>query len=120
MRCPPTGLCLHVRYVRCRDGDTIEVSTRHSERIWAIRLIDCWCPELREEGGPEARGYAEEVLEAADEVYCFIPEPGNAVSLLKNLTFDRIPGYLFIGTGRSLNEMLVDANHATTNKRLVR
>jgi len=115
MRCPPTGLCVHVRYRRCRDGDTVEVSTRHSDRLWAIRLIDCWCPELREEGGHEAKEFAESVLSGADDVYAYIPEPDNAVSLLKNLTFDRIPGYLFVGAGRSLNEMLVDAGHATSH-----
>ena len=47
---PPAGLCLPCRFRRARDGDTIGVSLAGSERIWWIRLIDCWAPELSEAG----------------------------------------------------------------------
>ncbi len=104
---PPHGICLPCRFVRVRDGDTVEVSV-YSGLVWAIRLLDCCCPELHEPGGPEAKAFAEQVLEEADaELSVWIPAPRETTNLLKNLTFDRVPGDIYVGTERTLTSMLL-------------
>lgn len=115
-KAPPFGFCSPVHYHRCRDGDTVEVCLPQSDRVWAIRLIDCWCREMHEPGGIEAKQYAEKVLEQVDHLSVFIPAPRDVHNLLANLTFDRIPGYLFVSCDRTLNEMMVAAGHATKTK----
>lgn len=113
---PRAGLCIPVRYLRCRDGDTIEVALPKSDYVWAIRLVDCWCPELRDKGGEEARAYAQSVLEDCEDLHLFVPlEPG--ANILKTLTtFDRLVGELWVSQTTTLNDMLVDAGHATRRK----
>lgn len=125
--CPPRGLCLSVAFVRARDGDTIEVSLPGGALVFAVRLVDCWAPELRRgtdaerRKGYEALEYARQVCEAADpgDLRLHIPLPEGdvrGVNPLKWITFDRIPGYLYVGGSRTLNEMLVAAGLASTSK----
>lgn len=119
MQRPPAGLCLPVVLVRVRDGDTVEVRLQNSTYVWAIRLIDCWAEELNTPEGKAAKRFAEEVCREADAtgtLYLWVPAPRDVRNLLKNLTFDRIPGHLFVSSDRTLNEMLVLAGHATLNK----
>lgn len=113
---PPAGICVPVRYLRCRDGDTVEVSLPHSALIHAVRLVDCWCPELRQPGGPEAKEFAESVLEDCEELFLFVPLPPNMVNIARLFSFDRVVGQLWINQTQTLNEMLVAAGHATRMK----
>lgn len=116
---PPAGLCLPVEIVRCRDGDTVEVSLRGSDRVWAIRLIDCWCKETRgeeREQGLKAKAYAEQLLSQCRNPHVFIPSPADIHNLLKNLTFDRIPGYIYLDGGSTLNQLMVLGKMATRTK----
>jgi endonuclease YncB( thermonuclease family) len=113
---PAYGLCLHVKYARCRDGDTVVVSLVGSEREWAIRLIDTWCPELSEPGGKEAKVFAEQILTQCEDLAVYIPAPHDIHNLLANITFDRIPGHLFVSETKTLNVMLIEAGHATPHK----
>jgi len=117
MTLPPYGLCLPCKYRRCRDGDTVEISVLGADRIWAIRLIDCWAPDRNEPGFKEAKAFAEEVLQDADHLSVYVPAPRDTRNLLANLTFDRVPGWLFVGTEDTLNAMMVHAGHATEEKR---
>lgn len=116
MNLPPYGLCLPCRFVRCRDGDTVEIAFCGSDRVWAIRLIDCWCAEKSLAEGREAKQYAEKILEQVDRLSVFVPAPKDVHNLLHNLTFDRVPGYLYVTTDRTLNEMMVLGGHATKEK----
>jgi len=117
MRLPAYGLCLPCNYRRCRDGDTVEISLPGSDRRWAIRLIDCWAPETHEAGGPEAKAYIEQLLDRANgRLSVWIPAPRHVENLLRNLTFDRIPGRLFIGTDFDVSEAMVRAGHATADR----
>lgn len=113
MNLPPYGLCVPCVYRRCRDGDTVEVSRRGSSRHWAIRLIGCSSPELHEPGGAEAKAFAEELLEQADQISVFVPLPEEADGLLRSvLSFDRLLGVVFVDSDTTLSERLIRAGHA--------
>ena len=115
---PPVGICVPVRYRRCRDGDAVEVSLPKSDYIYAVRLADCWCPEMREDGGKDAKEFAESVLEDCESIHLFIPLDGMNTNILAALsTFDRVVGVLWVSPTKTLNEMLVEAGYATKTKR---
>lgn len=114
---PPSGLCLPVRYHRCRDGDTVEVSLPQSSYIHPVRLIDCWCPEKNEEGYLEAKEFAENILENCEDLYLFIPLDSPGLNLQKALlSFDRVLGELWVSPTQTLNQMLVEAGYAQVRK----
>lgn len=116
MKLPPSGLCLPCRVVKVRDGDTVEIQLPGSEHVWAIRLLDCWAPELHKQGGPEAKEFAQNLVDDVDETHVWIPAPKQVINLLANLTFDRIPGHIFISTRETLSEVMVRCGHATKEK----
>ena len=105
-------------YDRCRDGDTIVVRVNGSAFTWAVRLIDCWCPELRAPKGYAAKKYVEEILQQIDpsELRLFIPAPSSANLLRELLSFDRVLGHIFISPTQSLNELLVQFGYASSTK----
>lgn len=113
---PRVGLCIPVRYSRCRDGDTVEVSLPQSAYVWAIRLLDCWCPELNKPGGREAKEFAESVLEDCEDLFLFLPIVSPITNIAKILSFDRLVGELWVSPTQTLNEMLVEAGYATRAK----
>ncbi len=115
---PAPGLIFHVRIVDIRDADTPVVSLPGSSREWAIRLIDCWAPEGHTREGKEATAAAKDLIDFADpkEIVVHIPEPKHVHNLLRNLTFDRIPGWIWLSTDVCLNRALVEAGHATEEK----
>jgi endonuclease YncB( thermonuclease family) len=116
MRRPPPGLCIPVVIAGVRDGDTVDVRLPRSPYKWAIRLIDVWAPELSTPEGKKAKAFVEDVVADIDQLYLWLPAPRDVESLLKNLTFDRLPGHLFVSSDRTLNEMIVSAGHATASK----
>lgn len=120
---PAYGLHLPCQFVRARDGDTIEISFPGSTRVWAIRLIDTWCPEtnrgpeLEREKGRVATAFARECCERnIDHLSVFIPAPTDPVHLLSALTFDRIPGYIYLTNENTLNEAMVRHGYAAKEK----
>lgn len=116
MRRPPPGLCIPVVVHQVRDADTIVVRLPRSPYRWPIRLIECWAPELKTEAGKKAKAFVEDVVADVDQLYLWIPAPGEVENLLKNLTFDRLLGHLFIDSETTLSEMIVRAGHATQHK----
>ena len=100
-----------------RDGDTVVVTVMDGVREWAIRLIGCWAPELSEPLGARAKAFAETLLKNGDPLSVWIPAPENVRNLLANLSFDRIPGHIFLGTEHTLTERLIQAGVAWTSKR---
>jgi len=113
--CPPTGFCLDVDYVRARDGDTFVFRIPGSAFEWAIRLIDCWV-EDNSAADNAATEFADDVLNNAELIRVWIPAPKHRTNLLKNLTFDRILGYVFVESDKTLNEMIVERGWGTTTK----
>ena len=74
-RRPPYGLCLPCRLVRVRDGDTVEVSLPGSDRVYALRLIDCWAPETRGKErmlGLRSKSAAQRMLANAKQLAVFV------------------------------------------------
>ena len=113
MNLPPYGLCVPCVYRRCRDGHTVEVSRAGSSRVWAIRLIGCNTPELHQPAGPEAKAFAESLLEQADRVSVFIPLPREADKLLRNvLSFGDVLGVVYLDSETTLAERLIRAGQA--------
>lgn len=117
MRLPASGLTLPATYLRCIDGDTIEVAFGQSTRPWRIRLKDCWAPEKNTAEGKAAKKFAEETLENIDHLHVFIPLPEESKNLLADLlTFDRIVGYVFLTSNSTLNEVMILHKMATKIK----
>ncbi len=130
MRLPPLGLCLPCRAVEVRDGDTVIVTVLTGAR-WAIRLIDCWAPELRRGSdeerarGQRAKEYAQQCVDEARKLWVWVPAPehvetiveaGGGANLLKAATFDRVPGHVFVGLDTTLSDLMVRSGHATRRK----
>jgi len=118
MNLPPEGLCVPCTYDYARDGDTIVVVLRTGQTC-AVRLIDCWAPERRTKEGRAAKRFVEEWMDnTAMPLHAWFPLPGTGsdgrvdiTDLLKSLTFDRVPGRLFVGT-RDMSEELVLRGYA--------
>lgn len=124
--CPAFGVTLPVEWHRNRDGDTPEVQLPGGSLVWAVRLEDCWCFELRRGTeveravGRQALRYADQVLSECDDLRWHIPIDRDmnlkGANIFKLLTFDRLPGYLYVGPKQTLNRMLVDKGLASTTK----
>lgn len=111
---PPPGLCLPCRVTRVIDGDTVEITVTGG-LAWRIRLIGVNCPELRHAGGKEARRFTESALRTAGEIYVWVPVPGplwEIQNLAKLLSFERVPGDLWLSDSQLLSEALLAAGHA--------
>jgi endonuclease YncB( thermonuclease family) len=120
MKRPPHGLYLPCSVHRVRDGDTVEISFPGSDRVWALRLLDCWAPETRgptREAGLEAKHFAERCIElAGNHVSVYIPAPSDPIHLLGAVSFDRLLGHLFLTDDNTLSEAMVKHGHATREK----
>lgn len=117
MNLPPLGLYLPVRFHRVVDGDTIEIKFRLSERIYPIRLLDCWAPEMKESGGLEAAEFVKDYLTGLrTDLVLFIPLPKDPFKIFKMLTFGRILAHIFVSQTETLSEVIVQAGHATKIK----
>lgn len=120
MNKPTLGLCLPVSVLKVRDGDTVLVRFPQSEREWAVRLLDCWCPELssadQRQQAAAAKEFLWEVLTTGDgDLLLHIPPPESG-NLLKDLvTFDRLLGYLWRGD-ICVNQLMVAKGYASTRK----
>lgn len=116
MSAPTPGISLPVQLVRVSDGDTVVVRLGNSAYEWRVRLIGVWAAELNTIKGIEARAWLQNKMWASEhELLLHVPLPRNPVNLLANLSFDRIPGYIWAGE-ENLNEAIVAAGHATKTK----
>jgi endonuclease YncB( thermonuclease family) len=99
------------------DGDTVYVTPHGGILEWPIRLIDCWAPELSEAGGIEARDHCRKLLAAAaGKLWLFIPPPRHQKWPLADLSFERVPGYVWLNETTTLNEAMIAAGHATATR----
>lgn len=87
--------------------------------VWAIRLIDVWAQELRgkdRESAFRAMEWLDGFLRSVDpaDLFVHIPPP-KGENLLRSLTFDRIPGYLWAGD-TLVNDLIVERGYASSVK----
>jgi hypothetical protein len=79
--------------------------------------------------GYAALEFAKDVCAAADpgDLRWFVPFPDvvpdadgggalDGVNVLRRLTFDRVPGFLYVGPTKTLNRMLVEKGLASSSK----
>ena len=112
---PPTGISVPVELVRCRDGDTIEVRLSGSIFIWAVRLIDCWCEESGTARGDEATRIIEKELKNAESLKLYVPFRETA-NFLKNFSFDRVLGHIYVSERKTISEIMVSYGLASKTK----
>lgn len=130
---PPFGLCFPARLVRVRDGDTPVVSCM-TNLVWAVRLIECWCPETKgntRSAGRRSTLGAIRLLDGATDLALQVPAPDRwreeferreagtwpeGLNPLALFTFDRVPGFVWLDQKRMLNEELVRLGYATRTK----
>ena len=127
MEQPPKGWTTEVVIKKVYDGDTITVDVK---RTLTVRLMDCWCPEIRtrnrdeKKKGIAARDHLKEALVVEEnnkdtekeytEAVLYIPADED--SELKDIfTFGRVLGYIFVD-GKNISEMMVESGHATKEK----
>lgn len=119
---PPVGLCLRMVPVKVRDGDTIEARVHGSAFVFALRLIDTWCPETdsKDAGqkaiGLKAKEFTTDRCKSNNLLTVFIPLKATDYPL-KALTFDRIPAWVYVADEQvTLNEQIVAAGLASSTK----
>lgn len=114
---PPRGLSTTAEIVDFYDGDTATVDLKIRCRI---RLLDCWCPEVRGEQKSQGLKSKQRVLElcpVGSKVRLFIPATGR---LQDSLTFGRVLGKIWVpgenGKWIDVAEEMVKSGHATKEK----
>lgn len=131
MNRPPVGLCIPCRSVKAIDGDTVEI-VAVTGLHWRVRLLDCWCHELRSGGeelraqGRAARDFAQQSIDEARVCHVWIPggeeieqivAAGGSVNPLELTTFSRILGHVFVSDEATLSDLVVRAGHGYRTKR---
>lgn len=114
---PPFGISMPVTFSRVRDGDTIEVKMPGSGFIFAVRLLDCWCPEKRTKIGAKGTHKVESIMNTVDpsKLSIFIPFNGT-LHPFEHLTFDRVLAHIFIDDEKTLGETLIESGLASSTK----
>jgi len=94
------------------DGDTMTVELRIPMRV---RLINCWAPEARKEGGSESK---ENLALLAEGRHGVVSVPlGEATRLDHVFTFGRVLGDVWIdGDDESVGQQQVSLGHAAIRK----
>lgn len=109
---PAPGWTTSCRVVSVHDGDTLTVEV--SRRL-QVRLLDCWAPELRDEGGPESGQHLRRLADGK-KATLHIPAAKNGEEW-RLLTFGRVLGHVWLeGDECSLSEHQVKAGKATKTK----
>ena len=113
------NLSLATKLCRIIDGDTVEVEISTKVKV---RLLDCWCPEMRAVGGPEAKQFVEQVLYGKEQVTLNVPL--EHVANISNLfTFGRLLAHIgFIdtdGVTKDLSEEIIKAGHGKAIKTML-
>ena len=112
MQRPRFGLSLPCELIRIKDADTVVVSILRGRFRPAIRLIGADAPESDTQEGMAATAFAEELLGNCTALSLYIPATRHLENLLTNLTFERLPGYIFLDEYHTYSDALVQAGHA--------
>ena len=115
---PQPGWITRAKVVSVYDGDTLTVEVTRRMRV---RLLDCWCPEVRtrdkeeKKRGLAAKAHLAELLPEGSEVVLQIP---SGTDLGKSFTFGRVLGNVWANAdaASSVSEQMVESGHATATK----
>ena len=110
---PPLGFCFRVTLEEIRDGDTVEVRVKDGH-VWAVRVLDLWCPEKHTEYGKLATRACQSFL-GRGELFWHIDPPKDTVNIAKMLSFDRIPSTIWIGDEK-LRDLMIAGGFGFANK----
>jgi len=109
---PPRGWSLPIEVVDVYDGDTVTVELRLTVRV---RLLACWSPELRDDGGKESKANLESLAKGKRGVL-YVPFQGDG-RLDKFFTFGRVLGKIWIdGQEADLSAQQVSGGFGTESK----
>ena len=117
-KAPQPGWITRAKVVSVYDGDTLTVEVTRRMRV---RLLDCWCPEVRtrdkeeKKRGLAAKAHLAELLQEGSEVVLQIP---SGTDLGKSFTFGRVLGNVWAkeDAESSVSEQMVQSGHATSQK----
>ena len=118
-KAPQPGWITRAKVVSVYDGDTLTIEVTRRMRV---RLLDCWCPEIRtrdkeeKERGLAAKAHLSKLLPEGSEVVLQIP---SGTDLGKSFTFGRVLGNIWADKDAvsSVSEQMVDSGHATAAKK---
>jgi endonuclease YncB( thermonuclease family) len=114
---PPYGIHWPAKLAKVIDGDTIAVTfPGRDDAPVRIRLLNCWAPERNTPEGQAAKRAAEQFLEGREISVLMNLVPKAGESLLKQLTFDRVVGVVYIHGRGTLNDLMVQAGAAAPKK----
>lgn len=112
-----TQWAVPARVVRVVDGDTLILDLDLGWRVWRLgercRLRGINAPELPTEAGQDAAAYVSSVLKDLDE---FDGDTGHPLVIFISTGLDKYGrplGIVRLADGRILNDMIMDAGHAT-------
>lgn len=103
-------LQLPIKVERVVDGDTLDVTLTIKSRV---RLLDCWAPEAKDEGGQQATDHLRELALHQHGLLTIPIEPDKGLSAL--FTFGRVLGRIEVN-GTDLSTAQVAAGFATREK----
>ena len=114
---PPIGLCIPVQVASetyqqgIHDGDTVKLHPSWSKLVFALRILDCWCPEVQIRGkakefsqekkdrilrvGQAARDELSDLLSNRDLRFAVPFEIVQNYNIFDMLTFGRVLGHLW-------------------------
>lgn len=108
---PQPMVQLPCRVLSVHDGDTLTVEI---VTVVNVRLLDCWAPELSQEGGPAARDHLQQLAKVGAKGVVTVPLHDN---FSKSWTFGRLLGSVAVEGGGDLAKAQVMAGHARTAKK---
>ena len=109
---PAHGISAPCKIVEVYDGDTITVDVTLRVRV---RLLDCWAPELREEGGEESRDHLSG-LALDNDGTLYVTFDGNRTAG-DAMSFNRVLGRVYLADDdKDLSARQVEAGHATKDR----
>lgn len=106
------GWITRCKCVRIVDGDTIDVEVTRRLRV---RLLDCWAPETNTSEGVAATEHMQQLLRDEPQLVLMMPQADEQMQ--NDFTFGRVLGHVWVdGEQHTLNELMVEAGHATKRK----
>lgn len=106
------GLGFHATVVKPHDGDTVTVEIKLQ---LPIRIRNLWSPELKEEGGQDAKEAVVKLLPPGSPCMVFVPS-NNPLLLMDCVTLGRVLGDIYNQDGVDVADQMVRYGFGTKQK----